>query len=204
MDVIISVLTVPFHLPGGRSRSATILQIKTAIREVAAKGIKEVILTGVNTGDFGRGGDEKFLDLIKELDQTDEIKRYRISSVEPNLLTDEIIEFVARSRHFMPHFHIPLQSGSNEVLKLMHRRYSRELFAEKIKRIKSLLPDAFIGVDIIVGHAGEKPKPFSRIPGILSQLFPSPACTCSPIQNVREPKPSTSRSLSHRKINISG
>lgn len=155
MDVIISVLTVPFHLPGGRSRSATILQIKTAIREVAAKGIKEVILTGVNTGDFGRGGDEKFLDLIKELDQTDEIKRYRISSVEPNLLTDEIIEFVARSRHFMPHFHIPLQSGSNEVLKLMHRRYSRELFAEKIKRIKSLLPDAFIGVDIIVGMRGE-------------------------------------------------
>ena len=152
-DYFCTYCTIPFAR--GRSRSATILQIKTAIREVAAKGIKEVILTGVNTGDFGRGGDEKFLDLIKELDQTDEIKRYRISSVEPNLLTDEIIEFVARSRHFMPHFHIPLQSGSNEVLKLMHRRYSRELFAEKIKRIKSLLPDAFIGVDIIVGMRGE-------------------------------------------------
>lgn len=152
-DYFCTYCTIPFAR--GRSRSATILQIQTAIREVAAKGIKEVILTGVNTGDFGRGGDENFLDLIKELDQMNEIRRYRISSVEPNLLTDEIIEFVASSRHFMPHFHIPLQSGSNEVLKLMHRRYSRELFAEKIKRIKSLLPDAFIGVDIIVGMRGE-------------------------------------------------
>lgn len=111
MDVLFLYLLYHSICPADRSRSATILQIKTAIREVAAKGIKEVILTGVNTGDFGRGGDEKFLDLIKELDQTDEIKRYRISSVEPNLLTDEIIEFVARSRHFMPHFHIPLQQA---------------------------------------------------------------------------------------------
>ena len=152
-DYFCTYCTIPFAR--GRSRSATIPQIKTAIREVATKGIKEVILTGVNTGDFGRGGDGNFLELIKELDQMDEIGRYRISSVEPNLLTNEIIEFVARSRHFMPHFHIPLQSGSNEILKLMHRRYSRELFAEKIKKIKSLLPDAFIGVDIIVGMRGE-------------------------------------------------
>ena len=126
-----------------------------SFREVAGKGIQEVILTGVNTGDFGRGTDMNFLQLLQQLDRQEEIARFRISSIEPNLLTDEIIEFVATSKRFMPHFHIPLQSGSDEVLKLMHRRYDRELFAGKIRTIRHLLPDAFIGVDVIAGMRGE-------------------------------------------------
>lgn len=152
-DYFCTYCTIPFAR--GRSRSATIPQILTAVQEVAAKGIREIILTGVNTGDFGRGTPYHFLDLLKQLDQGNEVERFRISSIEPNLLTDEIIEFVATSRHFMPHFHIPLQSGNNEVLKLMHRRYDRELFASKIERIKSFIPDAFIGVDTIAGMRGE-------------------------------------------------
>lgn len=152
-DYFCTYCTIPFAR--GRSRSATIPQILTAVQEVAAKGIREIILTGVNTGDFGRGTPYHFLDLLKQLDQVNEVERFRISSIEPNLLTDEIIEFVATSRHFMPHFHIPLQSGNNEVLKLMHRRYDRELFASKIERIKSFIPDAFIGVDTIAGMRGE-------------------------------------------------
>lgn len=152
-DYFCTYCTIPFAR--GRSRSATIPQILTAVQEVAAKGIREIILTGVNTGDFGHGTPYHFLDLLKQLDQGNEVERFRISSIEPNLLTDEIIEFVATSRHFMPHFHIPLQSGNNEVLKLMHRRYDRELFASKIERIKSFIPDAFIGVDTIAGMRGE-------------------------------------------------
>lgn len=152
-DYFCTYCTIPFAR--GRSRSATLPQVVEAVREVAAKGIKEVILTGVNTGDFGRGTDHNFLQLLKTLDAMDEVERYRISSIEPNLLTDEIIEFVAGSRHFMPHFHVPLQSGSNEVLRLMHRRYDRELFAAKIATIKRCVPDAFIGVDTIVGMRGE-------------------------------------------------
>lgn len=152
-DYFCSYCTIPYAR--GRSRSADTGQILKAVREVAAKGIKEIILTGVNTGDFGKGGTTDLLALMKQLDQMDEIERFRISSIEPNLLTDEIIEFVAGSRHFMPHFHIPLQSGNNEVLKLMHRRYTRELFAQKVNTIKSLLPDAFIGVDTIAGMRGE-------------------------------------------------
>ncbi len=139
----------------GRSRSASLPRILDALREVAGKGIQEVILTGVNTGDFGRGTDMNFLQLLQQLDRQEEIARFRISSIEPNLLTDEIIEFVATSKRFMPHFHIPLQSGSDEVLKLMHRRYDRELFAGKIRTIRHLLPDAFIGVDVIAGMRGE-------------------------------------------------
>lgn len=152
-DYFCTYCTIPFAR--GRSRSATIPQILTTVQEVAAKGIREIILTGVNTGDFGHGTPYHFLDLLKQLDQGNEVERFRISSIEPNLLTDEIIEFVATSRHFMPHFHIPLQSGNNEVLKLMHRRYDRELFASKIERIKSFIPDAFIGVDTIAGMRGE-------------------------------------------------
>lgn len=152
-DYFCSYCTIPFAR--GRSRSATLEQITNAIREVSEKGIREIILTGVNTGDFGRGTDLDFLQLIKHLDRMDEIERFRISSIEPNLLTDEIIEFVAGSRHFMPHFHIPLQSGNDEVLKLMRRKYNRELFASKIRTIKSYLPDAFIGVDTIAGMRGE-------------------------------------------------
>lgn len=152
-DYFCTYCTIPFAR--GLSRSASVSRIRNVIHEVAEKGIKEIILTGVNTGDYGRGTETDFLSLIRQLDETDEIERFRISSIEPNLLTDEIIEFVAGSRHFMPHFHIPLQSGSNEVLKLMHRRYDRELFAAKVNQIKSLIPDAFIGVDIIAGMRGE-------------------------------------------------
>lgn len=152
-DYFCTYCTIPFAR--GKSRSADIRQITETVKEVSGKGVKEIILTGVNTGDFGRGTDENFLQLLQALDQMDEIVRFRISSIEPNLLTDEIIEFVAGSKRFMPHFHIPLQSGSNDVLKLMKRRYDRELFAAKINRIRTILPDAFIGVDTIVGMRGE-------------------------------------------------
>lgn len=152
-DYFCTYCTIPFAR--GKSRSATIAQITEAVKDVAGRNIKEIILTGVNTGDFGRGKEEDFLQLLKTLDRMEEIERFRISSIEPNLLTDEIIEFIAGSRRFMPHFHIPLQSGSNEVLQLMRRRYDRELFAAKVERIRTLLPEAFIGVDTIVGMRGE-------------------------------------------------
>ncbi len=158
-DYFCTYCTIPFAR--GKSRSADIPRILEALQEVAGKGIQEVILTGVNTGDFGRGSDTDFLQLLRLLDQHDEIARFRISSIEPNLLTDDIIEFVAHSRHFMPHFHIPLQSGSNEVLQLMRRRYQRELFAEKVQTIRQLLPDAFIGVDVIAGMRGESESYFN-------------------------------------------
>ncbi len=126
-------------------------------RQAAAEGGKEIVMTGVNIGDFGKTTGETFFDLVKALDEVEGIERYRISSIEPNLLTDEIIEYVSRSRAFMPHFHIPLQSGSDEVLKLMRRRYDTALFASKIRKIKEMMPDAFIGVDVIVGTV-EKQK----------------------------------------------
>lgn len=131
-------------------------------RQAAAEGGKEIVLTGVNIGDFGKSTGETFFDLVKALDEVEGIERYRISSIEPNLLTDEIIEYVAQSRRFMPHFHIPLQSGCDEVLKLMRRRYDTALFAAKIAKIKSLMPDAFIGVDVIVGTRGETPEYFEK------------------------------------------
>ena len=124
-------------------------------------GAKEIVLTGVNTGDFGRHTGESFIDLLRSLEKIQEIERYRISSIEPNLLTDEIIQFVANSKKFMPHFHIPLQSGSNDVLKIMKRRYNRELFKQKINTIKQLIPHAFIGVDVIVGTRGETDQFFN-------------------------------------------
>jgi len=167
-DYFCSYCTIPFAR--GRSRSATIRQVLQAVRDAASKGIKEVILTGVNTGDFGRETGETFLSLLQALDAETEIPRFRVSSIEPNLLTDEIIAFVARSRHFMPHFHVPLQSGSNEVLRLMRRRYQRELFTEKIKRIKTLLPHAFIGVDIIAGMRGETPSLFQEACDFIADL----------------------------------
>lgn len=167
-DYFCTYCTIPFAR--GCSRSATPDQVLNAIHEVAAKGVKEVILTGVNTGDYGRNSETDFLQLIRRLDQSDEIERFRISSIEPNLLTDEIVEFVAGSRHFMPHFHIPLQSGNNEVLKLMRRRYDRELFAQKIRRIKTLIPDAFIGVDTIVGMRGETEDYFKDARNFIESL----------------------------------
>lgn len=154
----------------GRSRSGTIDQIVAQAHEVAAEGGKEIVITGVNIGDFGKGRDDSFLDLIRELDKVDGIERYRISSIEPNLLTDEIIDFVAGSRRFMPHFHIPLQSGSDEVLRLMRRHYDTALFASKTERIRQAMPDAFIGVDIIVGARGETEDEFRRSEGFVMSL----------------------------------
>ncbi len=167
-DYFCTYCTIPFAR--GKSRSATIRQITEAVKDVAAKGVKEIILTGVNTGDFGRGSNENFLELLQTLEQMEEINRFRISSIEPNLLTDEIIEFVARSQRFMPHFHIPLQSGSNDVLKLMRRKYNRELFASKISHIRNILPDAFIGVDTIVGMRGETEDFFNDAADFIEML----------------------------------
>ena len=158
----------------GRSRSGSIASIAAQAEHAAANGAKEIVITGVNIGDFGRrtadesgltvtdGPRETFLDLIRRLDTIEGIERYRISSIEPNLLTDEIIEFCASSRRFMPHFHIPLQSGSDEVLRLMHRHYDTALFRHKIERIRQLIPHAFIGVDIIAGARGETEEEFIR------------------------------------------
>lgn len=146
----------------GRSRSGTIDQLVAMARDVAAQGGKEIVITGVNIGDFGKGTGETFYDLVRALDLVDGIERYRISSIEPNLLTDEIIDFVASSRSFMPHFHIPLQSGDDDVLRLMRRHYDTALFASKIERIRRVMPDAFIGVDLIVGARGETPERFAR------------------------------------------
>ena len=144
----------------GRSRSGTIAQLTAQARQVAAEGGKEIVITGVNIGDFGKGTGEQFLDLLKTLDDIEGIERYRISSIEPDLLTDDIINFCARSRAFMPHFHIPLQSGSDPVLKLMHRHYDRQLFADRVGRCRELMPDCFIGVDVMVGTRGETPDLF--------------------------------------------
>ncbi|MDR1679011.1 MAG: tRNA (N(6)-L-threonylcarbamoyladenosine(37)-C(2))-methylthiotransferase MtaB [Prevotellaceae bacterium] len=157
-DYFCSYCTIPFAR--GRSRSATIAQTVEQVQLAVTQGAREIVLTGVNTGDFGRGTDESFLDLIRTLDEIEGI-RYRISSIEPNLLSNEIIAFVARSKRFAPHFHIPLQSGSNEVLQLMRRRYTRELFAERVAEIKRMMPHAFIGVDVIVGTRGETEEYFT-------------------------------------------
>jgi threonylcarbamoyladenosine tRNA methylthiotransferase MtaB len=159
-DYFCSYCTIPFAR--GRSRNGRIADLVAQAREVAAEGGKEIVLTGVNIGDFGKSTGETFFDLIRALDEVEGIERYRISSIEPNLLTDEIIDFVASSKRFMPHFHIPLQSGCDEVLKLMRRRYDTALFAHKIQRIKELMPDAFIGVDVIVGTRGETPEYFDQ------------------------------------------
>lgn len=139
----------------GRSRSGTVAQMVEQARQVAAEGGKEIVITGVNIGDFGRRNGETFEDLVRALDTVEGIERYRISSIEPNLLTDSLIEYCATSRRFMPHFHIPLQCGSDEVLMSMRRRYDTALFRHKIEKIKQLMPDAFIGVDLIVGARGE-------------------------------------------------
>lgn len=146
----------------GRSRSASVAELVEQARKVAEEGGKEIVLTGVNIGDFGKGTDETFFDLVRALDQVEGIERYRISSIEPNLLTDEIIEFVAQSRRFMPSFHVPLQSGSDAVLKLMHRHYDTALFRRKMEKIRSTIPHAFIGVDLMVGVRGETPEEFEN------------------------------------------
>lgn len=150
--------TIPYAR--GFSRNPTIQSLVEQARQAAAEGGKEIVLTGVNIGDFGRTTHEKLIDLVKALDQTSGILRYRISSLEPDLIDDELIDYCAHSRAFMPHFHIPLQSGSDAVLKLMHRRYDTELFARKIHLIKEKMPEAFIGVDVMTGCRGERPEYF--------------------------------------------
>ncbi|MCT4615831.1 MAG: tRNA (N(6)-L-threonylcarbamoyladenosine(37)-C(2))-methylthiotransferase MtaB [Marinifilaceae bacterium] len=167
-DYFCTYCTIPFAR--GRSRNMSIDKTVKLAKEIGEKGIKEIILTGVNIGDFGKSTDENFYNLISELDKIESIERYRISSIEPNLLTDEIIQFVAKSKKFMPHFHIPLQSGSNEVLKLMKRRYNRELFEEKVKLIKKYIPNAFIGVDLIAGSRGETEEYFEDAYNFVSSL----------------------------------
>lgn len=152
-DYYCSYCTIP--MARGRSRSGTIDQLVAQAAQAAAEGGKEIVITGVNIGDFGKGRSDDFFDLIRALDQVEGIERYRISSIEPDLLTDEMIEWVAQSRSFMPHFHIPLQSGSDAVLELMRRHYCTDLFRHKVEMIREAMPHAFIGVDLIVGARGE-------------------------------------------------
>ena len=159
-DYFCSYCTIPFAR--GRSRNGKIEDIVAQARQAAAEGGKEIVIAGVNIGDFGKTTGESFFDLVKALDAVEGIERYRISSIEPHLLTDETIEYVAQSRAFMPHFHIPLQSGCDEVLKLMRRRYDTALFAHKIQKIKEVMPHAFIGVDVIVGTRGETEEYFNQ------------------------------------------
>jgi threonylcarbamoyladenosine tRNA methylthiotransferase MtaB len=163
--------TIP--LARGKSRSDTIQNVIKAAHDIAARGVKEIVLTGVNIGDFGLQEGrrtETFYDLVRALDEVEGIERFRISSIEPNLLTDEIIAFVAQSKRFVPHFHIPLQSGSNKVLGLMRRRYRRELYTDRVAKIKELMPHCCIGVDVIVGHPGETKEEFLETYNFLSAL----------------------------------
>ena len=160
--------TIPFAR--GFSRNPSIASLVAQAEQAAAEGGKEIVLTGVNIGDFGKTTGESILDLVKALDRVEGIERYRISSIEPDLLDDRLIEFCATSRAFMPHFHIPLQSGSDEVLRLMHRRYDTALFEQKIQLIRQFMPDAFIGVDVMVGTRGERPEYFEACYDFLSRL----------------------------------
>ncbi len=167
-DYFCTYCTIPYAR--GRNRNGTIADTVALANKIAKEGAKEIVITGVNTGEFGKSTNETFFQLIRALDEVEGIERFRISSIEPNLLTDEIIGFVAQSKKFAPHFHIPLQSGSNDVLALMKRRYTRELFAEKMEKIKQLMPDAFIGVDVIVGTRGETAEYFEDARQFIEQL----------------------------------
>jgi threonylcarbamoyladenosine tRNA methylthiotransferase MtaB len=167
-DYSCSFCTIP--LARGASRSDTIENVVENAKQIALTGTKEIVLTGVNIGDFGDKGKYNFFDLVKALDDVDGIDRFRISSIEPNLLSDEIIEFVAQSKRFVPHFHIPLQSGSNKILALMRRRYKRELYADRVAKIKALMPDACIGVDVIVGFPGETREDFIETYNFINEL----------------------------------
>ena len=158
-DYFCTYCTIPFAR--GRSRNGSIASLVEQTEEAAQQGGKEIVLTGVNIGDFGKTTGEAFIDLLKALDEVEGIQRYRISSIEPNLLTEDVIRFCSQSRAFMPHFHIPLQSGSDEVLRLMHRRYDTKFFLEKIEEVRTYIPDAFIGVDVIVGMRGETDELFA-------------------------------------------
>ncbi len=167
-DYFCTFCTIP--LARGKSRNATLAQTVTEAEEIAKTAIKEVVLTGVNIGDFGQGETENFFDLVKALDEVEGIERFRISSIEPNLLSNEIIEFVANSKRFVPHFHIPLQSGSDDLLKAMRRKYLSGLYAERVAKIKELMPNACIGVDVIVGFPGETEEEFMKTVHFLKEL----------------------------------
>jgi len=167
-DYFCTYCTIPHAR--GFSRNPSVSSLVEQARQAAAEGAKEIVLTGVNIGDFGKTTGEDFTALVKALDQVEPISRYRISSIEPDLLSDELIDYCSRSRAFMPHFHIPLQSGSDEVLRLMHRRYDKQLFAHKIELIKQKMPDAFIGVDVMVGCRGERPELFEECYDFLDSL----------------------------------
>lgn len=167
-DYFCTYCTIPYAR--GFSRNPTIASLVAQAEEAAREGGKEIVLTGVNIGDFGKTTGEQFIDLVKALDKVEGIRRYRISSLEPDLLSDELIDYCATSRAFMPHFHIPLQSGSDTVLQLMHRHYDSQLFADKIRRIKQVMPDAFIGVDVMVGCRGETPECFEETYDFLDRL----------------------------------
>ena len=159
-DYFCSFCTIP--LARGRSRSGTIAETLDQVKRIADQGVKEIVLTGVNTGDFGRSNDETFLQLIEELDRIESIDRFRISSIEPNLCSDEVVEFVAQSRRFAPHFHIPLQSGSDAILQRMRRRYDTSLYLRRVEKIKALMPHACIGADVITGTPGETDQEFRK------------------------------------------
>lgn len=201
--------TIPYAR--GFSRNPPIESLVKQVEEAVAEGGKEIVLTGVNIGDFGETTGESFLDLVKALDNVDGVERYRISSLEPDLIDDALIEYCSTSKHFMPHFHIPLQSGSDEVLKLMHRRYDTALFAHKIKLIKEKMPDAFIGVDVMVGCRGELPEYFEECYSFLNSLpvtqlhvFPyseRPGTTALNIPYVVDPREKKRRA--HRLLKLS-
>ncbi|WP_212002697.1 tRNA (N(6)-L-threonylcarbamoyladenosine(37)-C(2))-methylthiotransferase MtaB [Chitinophaga sp. HK235] len=217
-DYSCTFCTIP--MARGKSRSDSVTSVVENAVKLASDGVKEIVLTGVNLGDFGKGltggkkREESFYELIQELDKVEGIERYRISSIEPNLLTNEIIEFVANSRRFMPHFHIPLQSGNNEILGLMRRRYRRELYAEKVALIKQFMPHCAIGVDVIVGFPSESDAHFQDTYDFLHSLDVSylhvftyserantPALEIKPVVpvNVRHERNKQLRNLSHKK-----
>nr|WP_295876159.1 tRNA (N(6)-L-threonylcarbamoyladenosine(37)-C(2))-methylthiotransferase MtaB [uncultured Chitinophaga sp.] len=217
-DYSCTFCTIP--MARGKSRSDSVASVVDNAMQLAASGVKEIVLTGVNLGDFGKGftggkkREETFYELIQELDKVEGIERYRISSIEPNLLTNEIIEFVANSRRFMPHFHIPLQSGNNEILGLMRRRYRRELYAEKVALIKQFMPHCSIGVDVIVGFPSESDAHFQDTYDFLHSLDVSylhvftyserantPALDIKPVVpvNIRHERNKQLRNLSHKK-----
>ena len=161
------------HYARGSSRNMPIAELVAEAEKVAESGLKEIVITGINTGDFGRTTGEKFIDLLRALNEVEGIERYRISSIEPNLITDEIIEFCAASPKFQHHFHIPLQSGSDRILGLMRRRYTSAKFADRIEKVRSLMPDAFIGIDVITGFPGEAEEDFQQTYDLLARLKPS-------------------------------
>lgn len=167
-DYSCSFCTIP--LARGRSRSGTVSEVVKIIKEIGSRDVNEVVLSGINVGDFGANNNESLIDLLQRIELLDEINRFRISSIEPNLLSDEIINFIASSKKILPHFHIPLQSGSNKILKLMKRRYNSELYASKIRKIKNLIPDSSIGVDVIVGFPSETDEDFLKTYDFLKNL----------------------------------